>query len=41
MAVCGKKIAATPFALYMGISNLGYVVGSALMGLCRHGSTRR
>lgn len=32
MAVCGKKVAATQFAIYMGISNLGYVFGSGQLG---------
>lgn len=35
MAVCGKKVAATQFAIYMGLSNLGHVGGSALLGTTR------
>jgi MFS transporter, PAT family, beta-lactamase induction signal transducer AmpG len=35
MAVCGKKIAATQFAIYMALSNLGYVGGSTLLGPVR------
>ncbi len=32
MALCGKAIAATQFALYMAVSNLGRSAGSALLG---------
>jgi len=35
MAVCGKKVAATQFAIYMALSNLGYVGGSSLLGPLR------
>jgi PAT family beta-lactamase induction signal transducer AmpG len=35
MAVCGKKVAATQFAIYMALSNLGYVGGSSLLGPAR------
>jgi len=35
MAVCGKKVAATQFAMYMALSNLGYVGGSSLLGPAR------
>lgn len=35
MAICGKKVAATQFAIYMALSNLGYVGGSSLLGPAR------
>ena len=32
MALCGKRVAATQFAIYMAVSNLGLSGGSALVG---------
>jgi PAT family beta-lactamase induction signal transducer AmpG len=32
MSICGQKVAATQFAIYMGVSNLGYVFGSGQLG---------
>ena len=32
MALCTRKIAATQFALYMAISNVGFTAGSAAFG---------
>lgn len=32
MALCRKRVAATQFALYMAVSNLGYAAGAALLG---------